>query len=430
VTTTLARHRRNVELSLGLLTIVVTIGGYVLVALANGPKLPPDLFLLLGAVFGLYLLAHLTIRRFAPAADGTLLPLAALLNGIGFVTIARLDRDLARLQSVWVAVGVGAFIVTLIVVRDTRMLERYRYTFALLGIGCLLLPLVPGVGRDINGARLWVKVGTINFQPGEAAKVLLVIFFAAYLVDKRELLAAGSLRVLGLYLPAPRHLGPLLLAWGFSIIVMVQEKDLGSSLLFFAIFAAMLYMATGRAVYVVVGFILFLVAAYAAYHLFGHVRVRVETWLNPWPQAHGAGLQVTQSWFAFGTGGIAGTGLGLGNPDRIPLAATDFIFSAIGEELGFIGALGVVTCFILFVGSALRVAVDATRPFAKLFAAGLATIIGVQMLIIVGGVTRLIPLTGITLPFVSYGGSSLVANFVLLALLLRISNETVSAGHP
>jgi peptidoglycan glycosyltransferase len=426
---TLARHRRNVELTLGLLTIVVTIGGYVLVALANGPELPPDLYVLLGGVFGLYLLAHLTVRRLAPAADGTLLPLAALLNGIGFVTIARIDRELARLQSIWVAVAVGAFIITLILVRDTRVLERYRYTFALLGLLFLLIPLVPGIGREINGARLWLSIGALNFQPGEAAKVLLVVFFAGYLVDKRELLAAGSRKFAGMYLPAIRHLGPLLLAWGFAVVVMVAEKDLGSSLLFFAIFAAMLYMATGRSVYLVVGLVLFVVAALVAYHLFGHVRVRVETWLDPWPKAHDEGLQVTQSWFAFGTGGIAGTGLGLGNPDKIPLAATDFVFSAIGEELGFVGAVGVLTCFVLFVGSALRVAVDATRPFSKLFAAGLATIIGVQTLIIVGGVTRMIPLTGVTLPFVSYGGSSLVANFVLLALLLRISDETMSGSR-
>jgi peptidoglycan glycosyltransferase len=428
--TTLARHRRNVELTLGLLTIVVTMGGYVLVALADGPELPPDLFLLLGAVFGLYLVAHLTIRRVAPAADGTLLPLAAVLNGIGFVTIARLDRELARIQSVWVAVAVAAFVATLVLVRDLRTLERYRYTFALLGIGCLLLPLVPGIGREINGARLWVSLGALNFQPGEAAKVLLVVFFAAYLVDKRELLSAGSFRVAGLYLPAPRHLGPLLLAWGFSIVVMVMEKDLGSSLLFFAVFAAMLYMATGRLVYMVVALVLFVAAAVIAYQLFDHVQVRVETWLDPWPTARDEGYQITQSWFAFGTGGVAGTGLGLGNPDKIPNAATDFVFSAVGEELGLVGTLGVLCCYILFVGSALRVAVDAPRPFPKLFAAGLATIVGVQTLIILGGVTRIIPLTGITLPFVSYGGSSLVANFVLLALILRISHDTIAGPRP
>jgi cell division protein FtsW (lipid II flippase) len=317
--------------------------------------------------------------------------------------------------------------VTLLVVRDTRVLERYRYTFAALGIICLLLPLVPGVGETVNGARLWVHLGSLTFQPGEAAKVLLVIFFAAYLVDNRALLRAGSLRVGGSFLPSPRHLGPLLLAWAFSIIVMVQEKDLGSSLLFFAVFATMLYMATGRGIYLVGSLVMFLAGAFIAYHLFGHVRVRVTTWYNPWPTAHDQGYQITQSLFAFGSGGVAGTGLGLGSPDKIPNAATDFVFAAIGEELGLVGAMGVVLAFLLLVGSAYRVAVDAIRPFAKLFAAGLATIFGVQTIIILGGVTRLIPLTGITLPFVSYGGSSLVANFVLLALLLRISDETERA---
>ncbi|MCU1426766.1 MAG: bacterial cell division rane protein [Actinomycetia bacterium] len=429
-TPTLARHRRNVEITLGLLTIIVTVGGYVLVALAKNSTLPPDLYLLLAAVVGLYVLAHLTIRRFAPAADGTLLPLAALLNGIGFVTIARLDRNLARIQSVWVAVGVAAFIATLVLVRDSRMVERYRYTFALLGILCLLLPLVPGVGQQINGARLWVRFGALNFQPGEAAKVLLVIFFAAYLVDKRELLSSGSVRVAGMYFPALRHLGPLMLAWGFSIIVMVQEKDLGSSLLFFAVFSAMLYMATNRGVYLLGGLVLFVIGAVIAYHLFTHVQVRVTTWINPWPKARGEGYQITQSWFAFGTGGVAGTGLGLGSPDKIPNAATDFIFSAIGEELGLVGTMAIVLSYVLLVGSAFRVAVDSVRNFSKLFAAGLATIFGIQTLIIMGGVTRLIPLTGITLPFVSYGGSSLVANFVLLALLLRISHETVAGPPP
>ena len=291
----------------------------------------------------------------------------------------------------------------------------------------LLLPLLPSIGRTINGARLWASIGPLNFQPGEIAKVLLVIFFAAYLADNRELLAAGSVRVGRFFVPALRHLGPLALAWGFSILVMVYEKDLGSSMLFFGVFAAMLYMATGRAYYLLVGAVLFAIGAFIAYHLFGHVQVRVDTWIDPWKDAAGKGFQIIQSWYAFGTGGFAGTGLGLGNPDKIPNAATDFVFSAIGEELGFIGTVGVVIGFMLFVGSSFRIAVDAVRPFSKLLASGLATIIGLQTFIILGGVTRVIPLTGITLPFVSYGGSSLVANFVVLALLLRVSDETAKA---
>ena len=425
--TTLIRTRRRSELALGMLVVVVSGGGYILVALSDGPELPADLWAFLASVLGLYVVAHLAIRRLAPGADATLLPLAAVLNGIGFVTISRLDRDLARIQAGWVAVGVVAFVVTLLVVRNTRLLEKYRYTFALLGVGFLLLPLLPGIGRTINGARLWVSIGPLNFQPGEIAKVLLVIFFAAYLADNRELLAAGSVRIGRIFVPALRHLGPLALAWGFSILVMVYEKDLGSSLLFFGVFAAMLYMATGRGYYLFVGLILFLIGAALAYAAFGHVQVRVDTWINPWRDPTHTGFQIIQSWYAFGTGGFAGTGLGLGNPDKIPNAATDFVYSAIGEEHGLLGTVGVLIAFMLFVGSAYRIAVDAVRPFAKLFAAGIATIIGFQTVIILGGVMRVIPLTGITLPFVSYGGSSLVANFVALALLLRVSDETTRA---
>jgi cell division protein FtsW (lipid II flippase) len=418
------RTRRRSELALGLLVVIVTGGGYILVALSNGPELPADLWGFLGSVLGLYLVAHIAVRRFARGADATLLPLAAALNGIGFVTISRLDRDLARIQAGWVAIGVVAFVMTLVLVRDTRTLEKYRYTFALLGAIFLLLPLLPGIGRTINGARLWASIGPLNFQPGEIAKVLLVVFFAAYLADNRDLLAVGSVRIGRFFVPALRHLGPLALAWGFSILVMVYEKDLGSSMLFFGVFAAMLYMATGRAYYLLVGLVLFAIGALLAYQLFGHVQVRVDTWIDPWKHAADTGFQIIQSWYAFGTGGFAGTGLGLGNPDKIPNAATDFVFSAIGEELGLIGTVSVIIGFMLFVGSAFRVAVDAARPFSKLFAAGLATIIGLQTVIILGGVTRAIPLTGITLPFISYGGSSLVANFVVLALLLRVSDET------
>ena len=378
-------------------------------------------------MLGLYLVAHLAVRRFAPRADPTLLPIAALLNGIGFITISRLDRDLARVQAGWTAVAVVAFVVVLVGVRHIRTLERYRYTFLLLGVAALLLPLLPGVGREINGARLWVRVGPLNFQPGEAAKVLLVIFFAAYLVDKRELLQSGTRHFLGMALPDPKHLGPLLLAWSFSILVMVRQKDLGSSLLFFAVFAAMLYIATERGSYLIVAFGLFVAGAVVAYQFFQHVQDRVGAWIDPWSVARTTGFQIVQSMYALGSGGFAGTGLGLGSPQKIPNASTDFVFSAIGEELGLIGTIAVCILFLLFVGSGLRIAVQADRPFSKLFAAGLTTIVGVQAFVIIGGVIRVIPLTGVTLPFISYGGSSLVANFVIVALLLRISDETVAA---
>ncbi len=418
-----ASRRRNIELRLGLFAVGITVFGYVLVQLAARSDLPPDLWAFVLVMIALYVIAHLAVRALAPQADPVLLPLAALLNGIGFVTISRLDPELARAQAGWTAAGVAVFVGTLLVVRRVRTLERYRYTFLFVGVVALLLPLLPGVGKTINGARLWVGFGPLNFQPGEAAKVALVIFFAAYLVDKRELLASGSRRIGRMMLPDPKYLGPLLLAWGFSILIMVQQKDLGSSLLFFAIFAAMLYIATERAAYLLMGLVLFVGGAVIAYQLFAHVQDRVSIWVDPWPHANDEGFQIVQSMFAFGTGGFTGTGFGLGNPQQIPNAATDFVFSAIGEELGLIGSVGVLAAILLFVGSGFRVAVQADRPFPKLFAAGLITIIGVQTFVIIGGVTRVIPLTGVTLQFISYGGSSLLANFVILALLLRISDD-------
>ena len=420
-----AKRRRSRELGLGLLAVVVTGAGYVLLLLADRPDIPADLWVFLLAVLGLYVVAHLAVRRFAPHADPTLLPIAFLLNGIGYFTISRLDRDLARVQAIWTAVGIGAFVLTLVVVKHIRTLERYKYTFLLLGVAALLLPSLPGVGREINGARLWVRVGPINFQPGEAAKVLLVVFFAAYLVDKRELLAAGTRHLGPFRLPDPKHLGPLLLAWGFAILVMVREKDLGSSLLFFAVFAAMLYIATERMSYLVVALGMFLAGAYVAYQMFGHVQDRVSSWIDPWSVSQTTGFQLVQSLFALGSGGFAGTGLGLGSPQKIPNASTDFVLSAIGEELGLLGTVAVCMLFLLLVGSGFRIAIQTERPFSKLFAAGLTTIIGVQTFVIIGGVIRVIPLTGVTLPFISYGGSSLIANFVIIALLLRISDETV-----
>ena len=423
-------RRRATELVLGSSALVVTGVGYVLVQLSDSPDLPPGLWALLGGIAALFAVAHVAVRRVAPHADPTLLPLAVFLTGFGFVVISRLDADLARTQAIWAAVGIGAFVVTLVGVRRIRTLERYRYTFLLLGVVALLLPLVPGLGAEINGARLWVRAGPFNVQPGEAAKVLLVVFFAAYLVDKRELLSSGTRRLGRIALPDPKYLGPLLVAWGASILIMVRQKDLGSSLLFFAVFAAMLYITTERGSYLVVSLVLFLGGATVAYQLFGHVRDRVATWVDPWPVAQGAGYQLVQSMFALGSGGVWGTGLGLGSPTVIPNVATDFVISAIGEELGIVGAIAVVSAIVLLCGSGFRIAPQSNRPFPKLFAAGLTTIIGVQTFVIIGGCIRVIPLTGVTLPFVSYGGSSLVANFVILALLLRISDDNARQVAP
>ena len=415
--------RRTTELGLLVLAVLVTVGAYALASLGKAASLPADIVPFLLVIVALLAAAHLAVRRLAPNADGVLLPMAGLLNGIGYVFIARLDRDLAGLQALWTAFGIGAFCLTLLLVRRARDLERFRYTFALLGIGLLLLPLAPGIGRDINGSRIWIRLGGASFQPGEMAKLALALFFAGYLVEKRELLQSFTVRLGPVSLPDPKFLGPVLGAWGFSLVVMIFERDLGSSLLFFALFVAMLWVATGRGIYLALGGGLFALGGVFAYNAFDHVQRRIEVWLDPFADAGGRGFQIVQALFAFGTGGVAGTGLSLGSPNRIPAVSTDFIFAAIGEELGLVGTTAIIVAFLLMVGIGLRIAVQARSDFEKLLACGLTVILGTQTFIILGGVTRLVPLTGITLPFVSYGGSSLLANYVLLALLLRVSHD-------
>jgi peptidoglycan glycosyltransferase len=417
----IAALRRTTELGLVVLAALVTVGLYTLASLGTTASIPGNVVPFLVVILGLFGLAHVATRRFAPTADGTLLPLAGLLNGLGYVFIARLDTHLAGLQATWTAVGIGAYVLTLVLVRRTRDLEQYRYTFMILGVGLLLLPLVPGVGRIVNGSRIWVSVGPISFQPGEFAKIVLAVFFASYLIEKRELLAMATTRIGPLMLPDLKHFGPVLLAWGASLVVMVAEKDLGSSLLFFAFFIAMLWIATERSSYLVIGLVLFAIGAIGATIAFSHVHERIDVWIDPWKDAAGHGYQIVQSQFAMAWGGITGTGPGLGNPGIIPAAESDFIFATIAEELGLLGATAVLVAFLLMVGAGLRTAVRADAPFDKLLATGLTTILGVQSFIIIGGVMRVVPLTGVTLPFVSYGGSSLVANYVLLALLMRIS---------
>jgi peptidoglycan glycosyltransferase len=422
--------RRRTELGLIILGAVITTSAYTLAALGRTASIPTNIVPFLGMILGLFVAAHIATRKLASGADGLLLPLAALLNGLGYVMIARLEstrteyHGQASAQAGWTVIGIGAFIATLVVIRRARDLQRYRYTFLLVGIVLLMLPLVPGFGREINGARIWAYLGPISFQPGEFAKVVLAIFFAAYLVEKRELLGMATFPRFAPVLPDLKHLGPLLLAWGASIVVMTAEKDLGSSLLFFALFILLVWIATERVAYLAVGIGLFGMGSLFAYKSFSHVHDRVQIWLNPWKDFNGKGFQVVQSWFAMAWGGVLGTGLGLGNPDRVPVGTTDFIFAAIAEETGLLGASAVIACFVLLVGCGLRIAVRAEAPFEKLLAAGVTILLGLQSFIIMAGVTRLLPLTGVTLPFVSYGGSSLVANYVLLALLMRISDDT------
>jgi cell division protein FtsW (lipid II flippase) len=418
--------RRRTELGLIILAVLLTGGLYTLASLGKASRLPANLGPFLGIVCGLLLVAHLGMRRWAPHADPILLPTAGLLNGIGYVFIARLDPHLAGLQATWTAIGIGAFLLTLIVVRRARDLERYRYTFAFVGIGLLLLPLLPVVGENINGARLWVRLGTVTFQPGELAKIALAIFFASYMVERADLLAQGTKRIGRFLVLDPRYLAPVIGAWGLSLLIFLFENDLGSSFLFFALFIGMLWVATGRAYYLSLGVVLFAVGSAFALRVIGHAKGRIQAWRNPWPIYNTGGYQIIQGLFAMAAGGIFGDGPGLGSPQRIPEAATDFIFAAIAEELGLLGAAAVVAAFLLIVGTGLRIAIRCERPFEKLLATGLSIIVGVQSFVIIGGVTRIIPLTGITLPFVSYGGSSLIANYILLALLLRISNDSAT----
>jgi cell division protein FtsW (lipid II flippase) len=420
----IANARRSTELGLVLMAGLVTVGAYALVALGRTATLPANLLPFLAIILGLLLAAHLATRRLAPGADGVLLPIAALLNGVGYVFIARIDTNLAGLQANWTFLAIAAYVATLLLLRRVSDLARYKWTFAFAGVFLLLLPFVPNVGRMINGSRIWVGIGPVNFQPGEFAKIALALFFAAYLVEKRELLAMATWRVGPLWLPEPRHLGPVLVAWLASLVVLIGQKDLGSALLFFALFVVMLWVATERSSYLFIGGVLFAGGAYAAWHLEETVRSRVSVWLNPWADPLDKGFQLVQAAFALAWGGVSGTGLALGDPTRIPEVKNDFIFAAIGEELGLLGSTAVIVAYLLMIGAGLRIATRAERPFEKLLAAGLTTILGIQAFVIIAGVTRVLPLTGVTLPFVSYGGSSLLANYILLAILMRISDTT------
>lgn len=415
--------RRRTELGLIVLVALLTGGLYALAGLGKAGNLPGNLGAFLAVIFVLLLAAHLAMRRLAPLADPILLPVAGLLNGVGYVFIARLSAHEARLQAFWTFLGVVVFIVTLRVVRRARDLERFRYTFAFLGIGLLLLPLVPHIGEDINGARLWIHLGSFNFQPAEVAKLALAIFFASVLTDRADLLSTPTRQFGQRLVLDPRYLAPVVAAWGLSLVIFLAENDLGSSFLFFALFIGMLWVATGRYLYLGLGAALFGGGAVFILKVIHHAQSRVQAWLDPWPHAQTTGYQIIQAWFAISAGGLFGEGPGQSSANTIPEASTDMIFAVISDELGLVGATALLMGYLLMVGTGLRVAIRCERTFEKLLAAGLSLILGVQAFVIVAGVTRLIPLTGITLPFVSYGGSSLIANYILLALLLRLSHD-------
>ncbi|MBT7379592.1 MAG: FtsW/RodA/SpoVE family cell cycle protein [Actinobacteria bacterium] len=429
MTSALATQRRRTELGLIALAGLTTALLYALAGLGRSASLPADLGSFLLLVLALGVVAHLAVRRFAPHADPIILPVVVFLNGLGQVFIIRLSHEsgiageLPALQTTWTALGVGAFVATLIIVRRPRDLAAHRYTFGLIGIGLLILPMLPVVGREINGARIWASIGPINLQPGEFARLALAIFLAAYLVENRELLQVGSRRIGRFEIPDGRHLAPVLAAWGVSLLVLVAEKDLGSSLLYYALFVVLLWVATERPAFLIIGGGLFVSGAVVAWRIFDHVQARVDIWFDPWATRSGSGYQLVEAALAMATGGLTGTGPGAGEPNRIPEVETDFIFAAIGEEMGLMGTTLVVGSFILLIGGGLRIAVQSINPFNKLLAVGLTTLMGLQALVIMGGIVRLLPLTGVTLPFISYGGSSLLANYILVALLLRLSDR-------
>ncbi|HVL97866.1 MAG TPA: FtsW/RodA/SpoVE family cell cycle protein [Egibacteraceae bacterium] len=426
------RRRANTELALLVLALVTVLVAYALVGLAQSGVLPSGLIAYGGALAALAAAGHLVSRRLAPGGDPLLLPVAFLLNGLGLVMVRRIDfasaaganpTNLAPAQTAWTVIAIAAFCATLLVLSDHRVLDRYRY---LVGIGSLVLLSLPTllpepIGRTINGATLWLNFGVFSIQPAEFAKLGLVVFFASYLAEKRQLLAVATNRVGPLMVPPARAFGPVLVAWGLSLGILVLQNDFGLSLLFFGVFAVLLYVATTRVAYVAIAGALFAGGAYVAYTLFSHVQVRIAVWLDPWSVYETGGFQIAQSLFALATGGITGVGLGQGHPDFIPFVQTDFIFAAFGEELGLLGTTALLLCYFILVGRGFAVAMRSRDDFGTLLAAGLTVIFALQTFVIVGGVTRLIPLSGLTLPFVSYGGSSLLANYVLVALLLRVS---------
>jgi cell division protein FtsW (lipid II flippase) len=426
------RRRRGAELFLIVLALLVGIGAYAAVGLGVEGTIPANIIGYGGWLAVLIVVCHVVVRMTAPYADPVLLPVVAALNGVGLAMIYRIDlaelqrnedaNTFADSQLIWMTLGVLLFIAVLVLVRDHRRLQAFTYTSGLAAIVLLLMPLIPFLGTEINGARIWINVGPMSFQPGEVAKVLLVVFFAGYLVLHRDALALAGRRVLGVDLPRGRDLGPILVMWLISLGILVFQRDLGSSLLFFGLFLVMLYVATERPGWLVVGGLLFGAGAYLGWLLFPHVKARVGAWIDPFGSQYDS-YQIIQGMYGQAWGGLVGRGLGQGDPTLIPFSYSDFIVAAIGEELGLTGIMAVILMYGLIVERGLRTALVCRDGFGKLVAAGLAVVFALQVFVVIGGVTKLIPLTGLTTPFMSYGGSSLVANWAIIALLLRISDQ-------
>lgn len=422
------RKRRNVELAMVLLATALGLGGWLITEYNLYQRMPPNLPIVVAVWVAMGLAGHAVIRWRLPYADPLILPCVLLLNGVGLAMIHRLDQipDVpkhdATTQFIWTTLGLILFIAVIVLLRDHRPLQGFTYTMGLAGVALLLMPLVPGLGTEIYGARIWISVGPFSFQPGEVAKIVLAIAFASYLVEKKEVLALAGARVIGIDLPRPRDLGPILIMWGVSLAILVFQRDLGTSVLFFGMFVIMLYVATERPSWPILGFGMFAVGAYFGNLFFSHVQRRVNAWLDPFSD-YDKNLQIIQGQFGMAWGGMLGTGWGLGRPGLIPVVKSDFIAAALGEEIGMAGLMALIMVYGIIVARGLRTALAAKDPFGKLLAAGLSFVFALQVFVIIGGVTRLLPLTGLTTPFMSQGGSALVSNWVLAALLLVISHQ-------
>ncbi|MEU2076506.1 MULTISPECIES: FtsW/RodA/SpoVE family cell cycle protein [unclassified Streptomyces] len=436
-----APSRRNTELALLAFAVIIPVFAYLNVGLAIDGKVPAGM---LGYGLGLALLAgvaHLVVRKWAPYSDPLLLPLATLLNGMGLVLIWRLDqsprliaksvRDFgsfspdAPKQMLYSAIGIAMFVGVLLLLKDHRVLQRYTYISMAAALVLLLLPLVPGLGSPVYGAKIWINIAGFSIQPGEFAKIVLAVFFSGYLMVKRDALALASRRFMGLYLPRGRDLGPILTIWAISLLILIFENDLGTSLLFFGMFVIMLYVATERTSWIVMGLGMSVAGAVGVASFASHVQARVDAWADPFACAKTVAAcdQMTQVLMSFGSGGILGTGLGQGNSDLIGFAAnSDFIFATVGEELGLAGVMVFLLLYGLIIERGVRTSLAARDPFGKLLAMGLSGAFALQIFVVAGGVMGLIPLTGMTMPFLAYGGSSVIANWALIGILIRISD--------
>ncbi len=432
VETLVPRTRRGIELLLLVLALGIVVLAWVTVDLNRTGTVPPKILPVAGGFAGLALAMHLVLRWRAAYADPVLLPITVALNGLGLVMIHRLDLarnrtgsdgDAVR-QLVWTAIAVALAAAVIILLRDHRLLRRFTYVSMAAGFVLLLLPLVPGLGTTVNGSQIWIRVGPLSFQPGELAKIALAVFFAGYLVQTRDVLSLAGRKVLGFTFPRGRDLGPILLAWVLAVLILVFEKDLGSALLFFGLFVAMLYVATERVSWIAIGLLLFGLAVVFALSTFAHFQRRVSLWIDPFSASSlEQSNQLANGLWGMAAGGLTGTGLGAGRPWLTSFAESDFIFPSLAEELGLFGAVAILLLYLLFCERGIRTALGVRDGFGKLLAIGLTFSVAFQLFIVIGGVTRVIPLTGLTTPFMSLGGSALLANWVIMALLLRISDQ-------